>query len=206
MDKHEGCCGLEDRRGNNSEMVETIRLLNSWVQSVLVLPQLKPPNPSLFEYGGKDFIHPSPLRIPPIQNYRCNQSMPAHRLIIYLSTLRNPYRQSNVNLSSIHTFPEQLQSIYLARPSVPIFWHNNTLLNWCQSCHIIPERFGGWPMDGQGYFWLGGTWTKHTGEWIDMNVFVQLIAEGGWMGWSALNKWRSACSWLGWTALTGTGH
>ena len=151
MDKHEGCCGLEDRRGNNSEMVETIRLLNSWVQSVLVLPQLKPPNPSLFEYGEKDFIHPSPLGIPPIQNYPCNQSMPAHRLIINLSTLRNPYSQSNVNFSSIHTFPEQLQSIYLARPSVP-------------------------------------------------------IAEGGWMGWSALNKWRSACSWLGWTVLTGTGH
>ena len=152
MDKHEGCCGLEDRRGNNSEMVETIRLLNSWVQSVLVLPQLKPPNPSLFEYGGKDFIHPSPLGIPPIQNYPCNQSMPAHRLIINLSTLRNPYSQSNVNFSSIHTFPEQLQSIYLARPSVPIFWHNNTLLNWCQSCHIIPERFEGLTYGRTGLF------------------------------------------------------
>ena len=29
--------------------------------------------------------------------------------------------------------------INLAQPSVPILWHNNTLLNWCQSCHIIPQ-------------------------------------------------------------------
>ena len=78
--------------------------INPWAQSVLVL-QLKPPNPSLFEYGGKDFIHPSLVRIPPIQNYPCNQSMPAHRLIINLSITRNPYTQSNVKLSSIHPFP-----------------------------------------------------------------------------------------------------
>ena len=98
--------------------------INPWVQSVLVL-QLKPPNPSLFEYGGKDFIHPSPLRIPPIQNYPCNQSMPAHRLIINLSITRNPYTQSNVKLSSSHPFPwttPVYHTIYLARHSVSILW------------------------------------------------------------------------------------
>ena len=96
----------------------------------------------MFEYGGQDFIHPSPLRIHPIQIYPCNQSMPAPRLIINLSIMRNPYSQSNVKLSSIHPFPwttPVYHTIFLARHSVPILWHNNTLLNWCQSCHIIPQ-------------------------------------------------------------------
>ena len=68
--------------------------------------------------------------------------MPAHRLIINLSIMRNPYSQSNVKLSSIHPFPwttPVYHTIFLARHSVPILWHNNTLLNWCQSCHIIPQ-------------------------------------------------------------------
>ena len=91
--------------------------INPYVQSVPLLPQLKPPNPSLFEYERKDFIHPSPLRIPPIQTYPCNLSMPVHRLTINLSTMRNPYGQSNVMLSSIHMFPESTP-VYLSCPAL----------------------------------------------------------------------------------------